>query len=53
MFEEKMDKNLNIRVDQKTIELLENLKEELKTSKADIVRMSIRKFYNYVKKVNK
>jgi len=48
-----MNKKICFWVDQETIDILEQLKQELKISKADIVRMSIAKFKNYVEKVNK
>ncbi|MBR4486280.1 CopG family transcriptional regulator [bacterium] len=48
-----MNKNLHIRIDEKTEETLNKLHEELHISKSDIIRMAIAKFNNYVTKVNK
>jgi len=48
-----MNQKITIRVDQETVDLLNKLKQELKTSKSDIMRMSVMMFSNYVEKVNK
>lgn len=48
-----MNKQLHIRIDDETLDLLEKLKKELKITKSDIIRMALNKFNNYVKKVSK
>ncbi len=48
-----MNKRIEIRADEETLESLKNIENILKTSKSDIVRMAIRHFENYVKKINK
>lgn len=48
-----MNKKINVRVDDKTLEILNALVQKLNISKSDIVRMSIAHFKNYVDKVNK
>lgn len=47
-----MDKIITFRTDKETEELLEWLKNKLKISKSDIIRMAIPHFKNYVEKVN-
>lgn len=53
MQEEKMNERIQVRLDKKTSELLEKLKQELKITKSDIIRMSVNMFSNYVEKVNR
>ena len=53
MSKEIMNKYVSFRIDNETLEILQKIQEELKITRSDIIRMSIRKFYNYVKKVNK
>jgi len=48
-----MNKRIGIRVDDDTLEILKNIESTLRISKSDIIRMAIRHFENYVKKVNK
>lgn len=48
-----MNKKILIKLDDETWDLLETLKKELKISKSAIIRMSVSKFNNYVKKVSK
>lgn len=48
-----MNNKLNLRIDKDTLESLWRIEATLKISKSDIVRMAIRHFENYVKKVNK
>lgn len=48
-----MNKVITFRIDQETLEKLEQIKNELKISKSDVVRMAINHFKNYVEKVNK
>ena len=48
-----MNKTITFRVDEETLQNLDLIKEKLKISKADIVRMAISYFKNYVERVNK
>lgn len=48
-----MNKRINIRIDEEALEILEQLKKELKITKSDIIRLSIAHFRNYVRKVSK
>lgn len=48
-----MNKDLHIRIDDETLDLLEKLKKELKITKSDIIRMALNQFNNYVKKASK
>lgn len=48
-----MNSRIEIRADKETLESLKNIESILKISKSDIVRMAIRHFENYVKKINK
>ena len=48
-----MSKMTSFRLDEETIQRLEDTAKKLKTSKSDVLRMAIAKFKNYVDKVNK
>jgi len=48
-----MEKTITFRIDEETLNDLEIVKQELKISKSDIIRMAISHFKNYVEKVNK
>ena len=48
-----MDKVITFRIDQETLDDLEQTSKQLKISKSDVVRMAISHFKNYVEKVNK
>ena len=48
-----MNKTITVRVDEETLQNLDLIKEKLKITKSDIIRMSTKYFYNYVKRVNK
>lgn len=45
-------KIVSMRMDEETKETLEKLKKELHISNSGIIRMAVKHFYNYVKRVN-
>lgn len=44
---------MSFRIDDDTKDTIELLKKELRISKSSIIRMAIKHFYNYVRKINK
>lgn len=48
-----MNKNLNMRMDDETLKILEKLKIELGINKSNIVRMAVLNLYKQVKNMNK
>ena len=47
-----MNKTITTRIDEETLQKLNYVKEKLKISKADVIRMAIAHFKNYIEKVN-